>query len=39
MTFAMLFLAFNVRTPSFLWVTAMICDTILLTAYMATHQT
>jgi hypothetical protein len=38
MTATVLFLAFNMRTPAFLWATAMVCDTILLTVYMMTKS-
>lgn len=30
MTLVMIFIAFFSRTPSWLWATAMVCDTILL---------
>jgi hypothetical protein len=32
----MLCLAFGTRTPTFMWLAAMFCDTILLATYMIT---
>jgi hypothetical protein len=38
MTIAMFMLATCVRTPGLLWMTAMVCDTVIVVTFIALHK-